>query len=50
VTNGMNVANKAVLITGANLGVGRALVNQLHDAEVRRRRDICAPYVSQTQR
>jgi NAD(P)-dependent dehydrogenase (short-subunit alcohol dehydrogenase family) len=43
-TNGMNVANKAVLITGANRGIGRALVNQLDD-----RRDICAPYVSQTQ-
>jgi len=27
-TNGMNVANKAVLITGANRGIGRALVNE----------------------
>jgi len=27
-TNGMNVNNKTVLITGANRGIGRALVNE----------------------
>ena len=27
-TNGMNVSNKTVLITGANRGIGRALVNE----------------------
>jgi NAD(P)-dependent dehydrogenase (short-subunit alcohol dehydrogenase family) len=27
-TNGMNIANKTVLITGANRGIGRALVNE----------------------
>jgi NAD(P)-dependent dehydrogenase (short-subunit alcohol dehydrogenase family) len=27
-TNGMNVANKTVLITGANRGIGRALLNE----------------------
>src|SRR6516225_3837435 len=27
-TNGMNVANRTVLITGANRGIGRALVNE----------------------
>ena len=27
-TNGMNIANRTVLITGANRGIGRALVNE----------------------